>query len=145
MNIVYSSSDSYAPIAGVSIMSLLHNNTDADEINIYMIDNNISDENKKRFENLVDKIRQKYCFLSPVPTSTKMAGVDIESRKMEHQHIFSDCFSARYCLIILTAVFILTVTRLCVTPLREFLGKQIWKIRLLRQLTIAEVTVIKPN
>ena len=34
MNIVYSSSDSYAPIAGVSIMSLLHNNTDADEINI---------------------------------------------------------------------------------------------------------------
>ena len=30
MNIVYSSSDSYAPIAGVSIMSLLHNNTDAD-------------------------------------------------------------------------------------------------------------------
>ena len=26
MNIVYSSSDSYAPIAGVSIMSLLHNN-----------------------------------------------------------------------------------------------------------------------
>ena len=54
MNIVYSSSDSYAPIAGVSIMSLLHNNTDADEINIYMIDNNISDENKKRFENMVD-------------------------------------------------------------------------------------------
>lgn len=47
MNIVYSSSDSYAPIAGVSIMSLLHNNTDADEINIYMIDNNISDENKR--------------------------------------------------------------------------------------------------
>ena len=54
MNVVYSSSDSYAPIAGVSIMSLLHNNTDADEINIYMIDNNISDENKKRFENMVD-------------------------------------------------------------------------------------------
>ena len=65
MNIVYSSSDSYAPIAGVSIMSLLHNNTDADEINIYMIDNNISDENKKRFENMVDKFGRKYCFYSP--------------------------------------------------------------------------------
>ena len=51
MNVVYSSSDSYAPIAGVSICSLLKNNTDADEINIYMIDNNISAENKQRFEN----------------------------------------------------------------------------------------------
>ena len=64
MNIVYSSSDSYAPIAGVSIMSLLHNNTDADEINIYMIDNNISDENKKRFENMVDNSAE-ILFYSP--------------------------------------------------------------------------------
>ena len=63
MNIVYSSSDSYAPIAGVSIMSLLHNNTDADEINIYMIDNNISDENKKRFENMVDKFGRNIVFI----------------------------------------------------------------------------------
>ena len=63
MNVVYSSSDSYAPIAGVSIMSLLHNNTDADEINIYMIDNNISDENKKRFENMVDKFGRNIVFI----------------------------------------------------------------------------------
>ena len=41
MNVVYSSSDSYAPIAGVSICSLLKNNTDADEINIYMIDKDL--------------------------------------------------------------------------------------------------------
>ena len=53
MNIVYSSSDSYAPIAGVSIMSLLHNNTDSESINIYMIDNSISAENKHRFEEIV--------------------------------------------------------------------------------------------
>ena len=63
MNVVYSSSDSFAPIAGVSIMSLLHNNTDADEINIYMIDNNISDENKKRFENMVDKFGRNIVFI----------------------------------------------------------------------------------
>ena len=77
MNVVYSSSDSYAPIAGVSIMSLLHNNTDADEINIYMIDNNISDENKKRFENMVDKFGRNIVFI-PRPDLNKMAGVDIE-------------------------------------------------------------------
>lgn len=77
MNVVYSSSDSYAPIAGVSIMSLLHNNTDADEINIYMIDNNISDENKKRFENMVDKFDRNIVFI-PRPDLNKMSGVDIE-------------------------------------------------------------------
>ena len=77
MNVVYSSSDSYAPIAGVSIMSLLYNNTDADEINIYMIDNNISDENKKRFENMVDKFGRNIVFI-PRPDLNKMAGVDIE-------------------------------------------------------------------
>lgn len=113
MNVVYSSSDSYAPIAGVSIMSLLHNNTDADEINIYMIDNNISDENKKRFENMVDKFGRNIVFI-PRPDLNKMAGVDIEVGRWNIS-TFSDCFSARYCLIILTAVFILTVTQLCVT------------------------------
>ena len=49
MNVVYSSSDSFAPIAGVAITSLLVNNKDADELNIFLIDNNISEENKRNF------------------------------------------------------------------------------------------------
>ncbi len=52
MNIVYSSSDSYAPIAGVSIYSLLVNNTGADCIVIYLIDNHISQKNKDKIANL---------------------------------------------------------------------------------------------
>ena len=55
MNIVYSSSDSFSPIAGVSVVSLLKNNRDAENITIYLIDNNISDENKARFEKLVSE------------------------------------------------------------------------------------------
>lgn len=47
MNIVYSSSDSYAEIAGVSIVSLFENNKDIKEMVIYIIDNGISDSNKK--------------------------------------------------------------------------------------------------
>ena len=77
MNVVYSSSDSYAPIAGVSICSLLKNNTDADEINIYMIDNNISAENKQRFENLANEYKRNIIFI-PQPDLNKQAGVDIE-------------------------------------------------------------------
>ena len=48
MNIVYSSSDSYAQVMGVSLFSLLKNNTDSPELNIFIIDNNISDKNKDK-------------------------------------------------------------------------------------------------
>ena len=41
MNVVYSSSDSYSLVAGVSMYSLLYNNKDSNEINIFMIDNGI--------------------------------------------------------------------------------------------------------
>ena len=77
MNIVYSSSDTYSPIAGVSIMSLLYNNKDADEINIYLIDNNISSENKQRFTGLVNDYGRKIIFI-PQPDLAKQTGVEIE-------------------------------------------------------------------
>lgn len=77
MNVVYSSSDSYSPIAGVSICSLLHNNKDAEEINIYMIDNNISDENKKRFSDMTESFGRKIVFI-PRPDLNKQTDVDIE-------------------------------------------------------------------
>ncbi len=77
MNIVYSSSDSFSPIAGISILSLMETNKDADEINIYLIDNNISDDNKKRFEEMVSKYNRKITFI-PQPDLNKQAGIEIE-------------------------------------------------------------------
>lgn len=77
MNVVYSSSDTYSPIAGISIMSLLYNNKDADEINIYLIDNNISDENKQCFIRLVNEFGRKIFFI-PQPDLVKHTGVEIE-------------------------------------------------------------------
>lgn len=78
MNIVYSSSDSYAPIAGVSVLSLLYNNKDADEINIYLIDNNISDENKQRFVDMADEFGRNIIFI-PQPDLNEQAGVEIQA------------------------------------------------------------------
>lgn len=51
MNIVYSSSDSYAPIAGVSLYSLLKNNKQCKELSVFIIDNNISEKNKEKIHN----------------------------------------------------------------------------------------------
>ena len=46
MNVVYYSSDFFSEMCGVSIESLLENNTETDEINIYIVEDNISDINK---------------------------------------------------------------------------------------------------
>ena len=46
MNVVYYSSDFFSEMCGVSIESLLENNTKTDEINIYIVEDNISDINK---------------------------------------------------------------------------------------------------
>lgn len=45
MNIIYSSDDNYARHVGVSIMSLYEHNRDADEIRVFLIDDEISEEN----------------------------------------------------------------------------------------------------
>ena len=53
MDIVYSSSDSYCEIAGISMLSLLEHNRNVKELNIYLIDNNISEDNKQKLEGMI--------------------------------------------------------------------------------------------
>lgn len=52
LNVAYSSDDNYARHIGVSMVSLLRNNKIFEEINIYLIDNGISEENKTILLNL---------------------------------------------------------------------------------------------
>lgn len=53
MNVVYSSDDNYAQHLGASISSLLMHNNNVDEVNIFVVDNEISEENKRRIEEIV--------------------------------------------------------------------------------------------
>ncbi len=48
VNIVYSSSDAYAPCTGVSVFSLLSNNTDVEELRVYVLSSGISEKNKEK-------------------------------------------------------------------------------------------------
>lgn len=77
MNIVYSSSDSYAPIAGVSLFSLLESNKESEEINIYIIDNHISEKNKERFKKTCADFGRKLTFI-PIADIEKLAGTSID-------------------------------------------------------------------
>ena len=77
MNIVYSSSDSYAPIAGVSLFSLLESNKESEEINIFIVDNHISDKNKDKFKKTCADFGRKLTFI-PIADIEKLAGTSID-------------------------------------------------------------------
>lgn len=80
MNIVYSSSDLYAPIAGVSLYSLLESNRDAGELNVYIIDNGISRENREKFRNMCREFGRNITFY-PIMDIEKLTGSAVDIGK----------------------------------------------------------------
>ena len=77
MIVVYSSSDYFAPITGISILSLLETNQDADELLIYLIDNGISPENRGRLERMVHAHGREIVFV-PQPDLTQRLDVSLD-------------------------------------------------------------------
>ena len=66
MDILYSSSDSYAFLAGISILSLLENNQEYPDIQIYIMDNAISEDNKRKLTDVVERYQREITFV-PMP------------------------------------------------------------------------------
>lgn len=63
LNVLYLTDNNYAAYAGVSVTSLFINNKDIDEITVYIIDDNIALDNKKKFEKTAIKYGRKIVFL----------------------------------------------------------------------------------
>lgn len=63
LNILYQSNDNYAPITGVSMTSLFENNKSIKEINIYLLNDNISNENILKFKNTCKKYNRNLILL----------------------------------------------------------------------------------
>lgn len=64
-HIVYASDDKFAEILGVSLVSLYDNSRDLTEIEIYVFDSGISEENKDRLQSISESFhRSKLHFLS---------------------------------------------------------------------------------
>lgn len=55
LNVLYQSSDAYAMPTGVSMLSLFENNTDIDEINVYLMSDAISDANMEKIASTCEK------------------------------------------------------------------------------------------
>lgn len=63
MNVMYASDDNYAEIMGVSILSLLQSNRDVQEIQIFIIEDAISSENKSRLTNMIHELGREVVFI----------------------------------------------------------------------------------
>lgn len=78
MDILYSSSDSYAFLTGISILSLLENNKNVLQINIYIMDNKITENNKRKLKEIVVRYRRRLIFV-PMPDMKKLTGKTIDT------------------------------------------------------------------
>ncbi len=78
MNVMYASDDNYAEIMGVSILSLLDCNKEIDTISFYIIEDNISDNNKKRLISIVEQYHRKLIFIKK-PDIREMLGVNLKT------------------------------------------------------------------
>jgi lipopolysaccharide biosynthesis glycosyltransferase len=76
MNIVYVSDDNYADIMGISITSLLMNNKSSVGVNLYILDDNISDENKSKLRTLAASFNRFIDFI-PMPDVERICGTVI--------------------------------------------------------------------
>ena len=70
MNVAYHSSDSFTPILAVSILSIMENNKDMDEITFYVLEKQVSEKNKKKLFEMVASYGRKLVLI-PMPDMQK--------------------------------------------------------------------------
>ena len=63
MNIIYASNDNYAQYLGISMLSLMENNRDMEEIVIYVLDQGISPENKNKLQKVIRQYDRKMVYI----------------------------------------------------------------------------------
>ncbi|WP_273832014.1 glycosyltransferase family 8 protein [Guptibacillus sedimenti] len=64
ISVVYSSDNNYAQHVGVSILSVFENNQEFENIDVYLIENNISTINKHKLQTICEKYNRKIHFVS---------------------------------------------------------------------------------
>lgn len=90
MNVIWSTSDSYAEIAATSIVSLLENSKDVDDINVYIIDMGVTAEHKTGMIHMVESYGRKLFFLKKIDIE-QLAGTHIDVGRW-HISTFSRLF-----------------------------------------------------
>lgn len=74
LNVLYQSSDLYSLVTGISLTSLFENNKDLETINVFIINDEISEENLIKFESLSTLYNRKIVFID-----AKLLNMKLES------------------------------------------------------------------
>lgn len=64
INVVYCCSDLFSEVCAVSIVSLFENNKDMEDINVYIIEDKISEKNRNRFYEMANRYGRKIHFIA---------------------------------------------------------------------------------
>lgn len=63
MNVLYTSNDNYAMLLGISLTSLYISNVNVNQINVYIVDDGIGDENKEKLLKTAKKYNRELFFI----------------------------------------------------------------------------------
>lgn len=77
MNLVYHSSDLFAPVLATSMVSVFENNKSFDEINVYVFENPLSNDNKNKIIGMTQRYNRKVFFI-PMPDVNKTQHLGLE-------------------------------------------------------------------
>lgn len=64
MNVIYASNNNYAQYLGISMLSLMENNQELERITIYILDQNIYEENRNEFLKMAEKYNRELVFIN---------------------------------------------------------------------------------
>ncbi len=78
LNVLYQSDNNYAMVTGVSIVSLLENNQHLDQINIFLINDGISDLNIEKIKRLVDRFDRNLSVIDSTPIKEKLIALNVQ-------------------------------------------------------------------
>lgn len=77
--IVYAADDDFASIMGVSLLSLLENNQDLENLRVTIFDSGISDENKEKVEEIFQRYNRKMPrWIKPISIQQKLS-IDVKT------------------------------------------------------------------
>ena len=78
LNVLYQSDNNYAMVTGVSIVSLCVNNSHLADINIYLIDDGISEDNLEKIRKLVCRYNRNLVIVDSAPIKQKLIELNVQ-------------------------------------------------------------------
>ena len=88
LNVLYQSDNNYAEITGVSIVSLFENNKKMDKINVYLLNDSISEENIKRLQTVCDSYERTLIIVNTEAILEKLKELKVEPYKNTYTTYF---------------------------------------------------------